>query len=187
MRRSCVTSRCRSRGLLVEKFGGPSVRPYQPEGYLLTMNFPKREYSASRGEDLYRRGVYTQWQRTFLHPELLAFDAPTREECTVNRVELEHAAAGAGAAERSDLRGGGSRLRAERSSPRAATSCEARLEWAFQRAADARRPTAEQQVLDELHQTSAAQFRRDRKAAEELLHVGEAPPAGRSDRRSSRR
>src|SRR5262249_27929851 len=67
-------------GLLVEKFGGPSVKPYQPEGYLAALNFPKREYSASRGEDLYRRSVYTHWQRTFLHPALLTFDAPTREE-----------------------------------------------------------------------------------------------------------
>ena len=73
-------------GLLVEKFGGPSVKPYQPEGYWAALNFPKREYAASQGEDLYRRGVYTHWQRTFLHPSLVAFDAPSREECTVNRV-----------------------------------------------------------------------------------------------------
>src|SRR5256885_9420379 len=73
-------------GLLVEKFGGPSVKPYQPDGYLAALNFPKREYSASHGDDLYRRGVYTLWQRTFLHPSLATFDAPTREECTVNRV-----------------------------------------------------------------------------------------------------
>ena len=39
-----------------------------------------------RGDELYRRGVYTFWQRSFLHPSLLTFDAPTREECTVNRV-----------------------------------------------------------------------------------------------------
>src|ERR671923_424044 len=50
------------------------------------MNFPKREFWASRGEDLFRRGLYTEWQRTFLHPTLLTFDAPTREECTVTRV-----------------------------------------------------------------------------------------------------
>ena len=73
-------------GSLVEQFGGPSVRPWQPDGYLAAMNFPKREYSASRGGDLNRRAIYTQWQRTFLHPTLLTFDAPTREECTVNRV-----------------------------------------------------------------------------------------------------
>src|SRR4029078_10987656 len=72
-------------GLMVERFGGPSSKPYQPDGYLATLNFPKREYSASTGDDLYRRGVYTFWQRTFLHPSLLTFDAPTREECTINR------------------------------------------------------------------------------------------------------
>ncbi len=73
-------------GLLAERFGGPSVRPVQPDGYLAAVNFPKREYSASHGDDLHRRALYTQWQRTFLHPTLLTFDAPTREECGVNRV-----------------------------------------------------------------------------------------------------
>ena len=73
-------------GLLVEQFGGPSVKPYQPEGYLLALNFPKRDYAAEYGDKLYRRGLYTHWQRSYLHPSLLAFDAPSREECTVNRV-----------------------------------------------------------------------------------------------------
>ncbi|NWF83784.1 MAG: DUF1553 domain-containing protein, partial [Bryobacteraceae bacterium] len=73
-------------GLLTEKFGGPSIRPIQPEGYLAALNFPKRDYSASHGADLYRRGLYVHWQRSFLHPSLLTFDAPSREECTVNRV-----------------------------------------------------------------------------------------------------
>src|SRR5262249_15870109 len=72
-------------GLLVDRFGGPSVNPVEPPGYLAALNFPKREYSASIGTDLYRRGLYTTWQRTFLHPSLLNFDAPTREECGVNR------------------------------------------------------------------------------------------------------
>jgi hypothetical protein len=73
-------------GLLSDKFGGPSVSPIEPDGYLAALNFPKREYSASHGDDLNRRGLYTAWQRTFLHPSLLNFDAPTREECTVSRV-----------------------------------------------------------------------------------------------------
>ena len=73
-------------GLLQEKFGGPSVKPVEPAGYLAALNFPKREYSASHGTGLYRRGLYITWQRSYLHPSLLNFDAPTREECTVNRV-----------------------------------------------------------------------------------------------------
>ncbi|MEL7266117.1 MAG: PSD1 and planctomycete cytochrome C domain-containing protein, partial [Planctomycetota bacterium] len=72
-------------GLLVEKIGGPSNRPYQPEGYYAQLNFPRRVYKADKGADQYRRGVYTHWQRTFLHPMLKAFDAPSREECTARR------------------------------------------------------------------------------------------------------
>src|SRR5207244_4281863 len=76
----------RASGLLSETVGGRSVRPYEPRGYLAALNFPRREWSADVGEALYRRGLYTQWQRTFLHPSLLAFDAPTREECAASRV-----------------------------------------------------------------------------------------------------
>ncbi|MBW3541228.1 MAG: DUF1553 domain-containing protein [Planctomycetes bacterium] len=72
-------------GLLVRQIGGDSVRPYQQAGYYAYLNFPKRTYVASTGDDQYRRGVYTHWQRTFLHPTLLAFDAPSREECTAER------------------------------------------------------------------------------------------------------
>lgn len=72
-------------GLLVRKLGGPSVKPYQPAGYWQYLNFPKREWQNDAGEGLYRRGLYTFWQRTFLHPSLAAFDASSREECTVQR------------------------------------------------------------------------------------------------------
>ena len=72
-------------GLLVNQIGGPSVKPYQPSGYWENLNFPKRTYKADTGPNQYRRGVYTHWQRQFLHPALIAFDAPSREECTANR------------------------------------------------------------------------------------------------------
>ena len=72
-------------GLLCEKIGGPSVKPYQPPGYWIFLNFPKRDWEADTGPDRYRRGMYTYWQRMFLHPSLLAFDASTREECVVER------------------------------------------------------------------------------------------------------
>jgi hypothetical protein len=72
-------------GLLASKLGGPSVKPYQPEGYWIHLNFPPREWQHDHGENQYRRGLYTFWQRTFLHPSLLAFDASTREECTAER------------------------------------------------------------------------------------------------------
>ena len=72
-------------GLLVPTIGGPSVKPYQPAGYWAHMNFPKRTWQADMDNNQYRRGLYTWWQRMFLHPSMVAFDAPSREECTVER------------------------------------------------------------------------------------------------------
>jgi hypothetical protein len=72
-------------GLMDHKRGGPSVYPYQPDGYYQHLNFPSRNYVASESGNQYRRGLYTHWQRQFLHPMLKSFDAPSREECTAQR------------------------------------------------------------------------------------------------------
>src|SRR2546429_1434380 len=72
-------------GLLNPDIGGPSAHPYQPAGYYANLQFPDRDYYPERDERQYRRGVYTHWQRTFLHPMLANFDAPSREECIANR------------------------------------------------------------------------------------------------------
>jgi hypothetical protein len=75
-----------SAGLLNLEVGGPSALPYQPEGYYAQLNFPQREYQAHSDERQYRRGLYMHWQRTFLHPMLASFDAPSREECAAARL-----------------------------------------------------------------------------------------------------
>ncbi len=72
-------------GLLVREIGGDSVKPYQPAGLYRHLNFPKRRYAAHADKRNWRRGIYMHWQRTFLHPALKAFDAPTREECVAER------------------------------------------------------------------------------------------------------
>lgn len=72
-------------GLLNLEMGGPSVHPYQPTGYYSNLQFPDRTYVADTGPDQYRRGLYTHWQRTFLHPMLANFDAPSREDCVAIR------------------------------------------------------------------------------------------------------
>jgi hypothetical protein len=74
-------------GLLVERLGGESVHPYQPSGYYRHLNFPPRKYKPDDDDRQWRRGLYVHWQRMFLHPQLLAFDAPTREECTAGRMK----------------------------------------------------------------------------------------------------
>jgi hypothetical protein len=74
-------------GLLIEKVGGPSVRPYMPEGVWneTTKYGNLQNYQADKGEGLYRRTMYTIWKRTAAPPTLLLFDAPNRETCTIKR------------------------------------------------------------------------------------------------------
>ncbi len=75
-------------GLLrTDAIGGPSILPYQAEDYWENLNFPERKYISSTGPQQYRRGLYVHWQRTFIHPMMAAFDAPSREECAVDRFQ----------------------------------------------------------------------------------------------------
>ena len=75
--------------LLVESFGGPSVKPYQPDGLwreVAMVQSNTRNYQQGSGDDLHRRSLYTYWKRACPPPSLLAFDAPTREYCNVRRL-----------------------------------------------------------------------------------------------------
>ena len=75
-------------GLMVENFGGPSVKPYQPEGLWQEGALPgsnTKIYERGKGDDLYRRSLYTYWKRAVPPPDMQAFDAPTREFCTIKR------------------------------------------------------------------------------------------------------
>jgi hypothetical protein len=74
-------------GLLVERIGGPSVRPYMPEGvWDETSKYGDlRGYQHDRNDGLYRRTLYTIWKRTAAPPTMLMFDSPSREVCTVKR------------------------------------------------------------------------------------------------------
>lgn len=164
-------------GLLVEKFGGPSVKPPQPDGYLAALNFPKREWSASRGEDMYRRGLYTRWQRTFLHPSLNAFDAPSREECTVNRV-TSNTPLQALVLLNDPIYVEASRVLAQRVLTEGGKSLNGQINLAFQRTLS-RQPTGEERkILTALYRKSMSRFKADPTAAKELLAAGEAPRPG---------
>ncbi len=76
-------------GLLTRKIGGPSVRPYQPagiyEGIVVGADYPSTKWIEDKGEDLYRRSLYTFWKRTVPHPAMLTFDSPDREFCSARR------------------------------------------------------------------------------------------------------
>lgn len=75
-------------GLLVEQFGGPSVKPYQPGGLWKEVSMPQSNtatFERGDGEDLRRRSVYTYWKRAVPPPAMLTLDAPTRESCVISR------------------------------------------------------------------------------------------------------
>jgi hypothetical protein len=72
-------------GLLSRKVGGPSVMPPQPEGIWRTP-YNREKWRTATGEDRYRRGLYTFLRRTSPYPAMIAFDATSREYCTVRRV-----------------------------------------------------------------------------------------------------
>jgi hypothetical protein len=164
-------------GLLVERLGGPSVRPYQPDGYWAPLNFPKREYVTDTGDRLYRRGLYTHWQRTFLHPSLLAFDASSREECTVNR-PTSNTPLQALVLLNDPSFVEAARVFAERILRDGGKDLDRRLDWAYRRAL-ARPPTsAERAVLRKLHRGHLARYEADPAAARAFLQVGQAPVPG---------
>jgi hypothetical protein len=161
-------------GLLVERFGGPSVRPYQPDGYLAALNFPKRSWSASHNDDLYRRGVYTFWQRTFLQPTMANFDAPTREECAVNRINSNTPL------QALDLLNDptfveASRVFGERIVQQPGSNLNVKLEWAFEQATGRRPDNDELQLLADLYRQSLAHFKSQPAAATSFLKIGDSP------------
>jgi cytochrome c553 len=168
-------------GLLSPKIGGPSVKPYQPDGYWENLNFPTRTYTPDKGESQYRRGLYTWWQRSFLHPSLAAFDAPSREECTAERSRSnipQQALA---------LLNDPSYVEAARAfAARILTECkgdaEQRLSWAWQQALQ-REPSAEERkIISTLLSERMTAYRADADAADELLKVGLAPAPAAMDK-----
>ena len=161
-------------GLLVPKVGGPSVKPYQPDRYWENLNFPVRAYVADQGESQYRRGLYVWWQRSFLHPSLLAFDAPSREEACTDRtrsnipqqalvllndptyVEAARAFAARALAEPGDD--------------------DRRLTWAWRRALQRTPEPAELATLRQVLTERRKAYQADPTAAQAFLKVGLTPP-----------
>jgi len=162
-------------GSLVEKMGGHSVKPYQPEGIWEAVGYTTSntaKFTQDHGEALYRRSLYTFWKRTAPPPSLITFDAPSRERFCVRR-------------ERTDTplqalvtmndpqyveaaRHFGERLIQHGCDP------DQRLEFGF-RATTARYPTSsEKAVLKTVLEKHLAKYRKDPEAAKKLLKVGES-------------
>jgi hypothetical protein len=161
-------------GLLATEMGGRSVKPYQPEGYWQHLNFPKRTYQADEGDNLYRRGLYTFLCRTFPHPSLVAFDAPSREECTANRV-ISNNPLQALVLLNDPTYVEAARSLAQRTLQDSTGTFRDQLDRMF-RFALTRSPTdREVQELADLHAEQLARYGQEPEAAARLIAVGEHP------------
>jgi hypothetical protein len=167
-------------GLLVNKLGGEIVKPYQPAKYYSALNFPERDYTPSAGEDQFRRAVYVHWQRQFLHPWLLAFDAPTREECTADRpISSTPTAALVLLNDPSFVEA--ARGLAVRILAHASSDDRERLGWAWRQVLGREADAAEAGRLASLLQKHRSEFNADPKAAEALVSVGISPRPQNTD------
>jgi hypothetical protein len=165
-------------GLLVERLGGPSVRPYQPPG--LWEELSGDRYVQDHGDKLYRRSLYTFWKRTAAPPAMLTFDAAGRETCVVRETrtntplqalnlmnDVTYAEAARKLAARVLTEGG--------------PTPAARLTLAFRLAAARRPRPAELKVLCAGLERHLNHYRQDRAAALHLVSAGESPRDERLD------
>jgi hypothetical protein len=161
-------------GLLVEKVGGPPVKPYQPPNLWHGTNAFLPEYVADKGDGLFRRSMYTFWRRTAPPPNMLAFDAAGREVCSARRQptatplqplvllnDPQFVEAARGLGERMLQTGG--------------NDVEKVVASGFRRAVGRAPGYRETKLLVDLFENRRAAFRKDAKSASEFLAVGSRP------------
>ena len=161
-------------GLLVHSVGNSHGRPFQPKGYWDYLNFPKREWQIGVDEQLYRRGLYTHWQRQYLHPSLLAFDAPCREECTAERTR-SNTPLQALVLLNDPIYVESARAFAQRILTSVKTTDDERMEWAIRDSLCRKVTKNELELLVSLLNKHRTEYAADTASAKKLLSVGEYP------------
>ncbi len=161
-------------GLLYDKVGGPPVNPYQPAGLWTENNGMTPAFVQSKGNDLYRRSIYSTWKRTTPVPSMLLFDATSREACSVRRpttntplqalvllndVQFVEA----------------SRVLAEKVLVEKGND-PSRIQSAFVRLAARKADARESALLAKTYSEQLKQFQADPKLADKLIHMGDSKP-----------
>ena len=166
-------------GLLVEKLGGPSVKPYQPAG--LWEEVEKRgKFKRGNGQDLYRRSLYTNIRRTVAPPSMLLFDMPSREVCTVQRTRTNTPLQALALMNEVTYVEAAKKF-AERMVGQEADAGQ-RIAWGF-RCATQRAPDEEElRILLAGYKRRLGRFKREPESARKLLERGEAKVSDGLDR-----
>lgn len=164
-------------GLLVNKLGGPSVKPYMPPSVWdeTSVYGDMRNYKPDAGEGLYRRALYTVWKRTAAPPSMLLFDSPSREICTVKRSRSNTPMQALSLLNEVTYVEAARRL-AERMLAEGGASVQERITWAFIRATGRKPDAAELQKLAAGLQSRLLRFQQSPEAAKQLVNQGESKP-----------
>ncbi|HEX5272106.1 MAG TPA: PSD1 and planctomycete cytochrome C domain-containing protein [Gemmataceae bacterium] len=171
-------------GLLVEKVGGPSVKPPQPAGLWEAVGYTGSntvKFVADKGlEKVHRRSLYTFWKRTSAPPQMTTFDAPSRESCTVRRERTNTPLQALEMMNETQFVEA-SRALAERGMKEGGARPEERLAYVF-RLATARRPDSKELAeLVSAYRDHLARYTKDVEAARKLIAVGESKPDAKLD------
>ncbi len=163
-------------GLLDRRIGGPSVKPYQPEGLWLEVasgNQSLRKYIQDHNEDLYRRSLYTFWKRTIPPPNMTIFDAPSREQCIIRRTPTSTPMQALVLLNDPQFVEA-SKLIAARMMDDGGETLQDRISYAF-RLLTSRLPTQrEVDILADLYQMEMESYQVQLESANDLLSIGEA-------------
>jgi hypothetical protein len=160
-------------GLLVEKVGGPSVKPYQPAGVWEEAGTGK-SYTQDKGDKLYRRSLYTFWRRTAPPPSMLTFDATSREVCTAKR-ETTTTPLQALVLLNDPQFLEAARVLAEQTIRTHGDNLGARVDDAFRRLTGRTPQPREQEILTRLLTEQLDYFKTQPEAAAKYLAIGERP------------
>lgn len=161
-------------GLLKEHAGGPSVKPYQPEGLWEDVSVERRDkYVVDAGDSVYRRSMYTFWKRTCPPPTMSAFDAPDRETCVIRRART-NTPLQALVLMNDPTYVEAARKLAERIQP-LGDSADQKLAAAFRIVLSRGPSLQETKIMLGLYESALRRFQNDAEAATKLLSVGQAP------------
>ena len=165
-------------GLLVRTVGGPSVRPYQPEGVWSTVAMPQSNtglYEQDAGEKLYRRSLYSFWKRSAPPPSMEIFNAPTREHSVVRR-ERTNTPLQALVTMNDPQFIEASRYLAQRAIRDGGADFDERLDFVTTRLLARVFDADERSVVLRTYDRLLNAYRVDTAGAEELIHVGDSTP-----------
>jgi hypothetical protein len=165
-------------GVLNTKLGGKSFKPAQPAGTWEINEMSGYKYEKSKGDELYRRGLYVYWRRSTVYPSFITLDAPTREFCMSQRSRTSTPLQSL-VLMNDPVFVEAARAFAQRILAEGGADPSARLTYAWRLALA--RPPAEHElaILDRTLQQQLATYKQDTGAAKKLVSVGDLPrPAG---------